>query len=101
MIEFVEMRVSVSGGTAIAIKNSGSLRRLMVLSFGAIVLSAEKNCASVWRAIVYQSSTGASPPVRLMIAAQHSRSITESEPSLRLSALMYDGPLSFKRAFYF
>lgn len=42
-------------GTAIAVKNTGSLRRLMVLSFGAIVLSAEKNCASVWRAVIYLS----------------------------------------------
>ena len=45
----------MNSGTAIAVKNTGSLRRLMVLSFGAIVLSAEKNCASVWRAVIYLS----------------------------------------------
>ncbi len=45
----------MSRGTAIAIKNIGSLRRLMVLSFWTIMLSAEKNCASVWRVVIYES----------------------------------------------
>jgi hypothetical protein len=55
VIQFAGIRMVINSGTAIAVKNSGSLRRLMVLSFGAIVLSAEKNCASVWRAVIYLS----------------------------------------------
>ncbi len=55
VIQFAGIWLATGSGTAIAIKNTGSLRRLMVLSFGAIVLSAEKNCASVWRAVIYYS----------------------------------------------
>jgi hypothetical protein len=61
VIEYAEIRPVEGGGTAIAMESGGSLRRLMVLSFRAIMLSAEKP-ARVSGAPSPGNSKGPHPP---------------------------------------
>lgn len=81
-------------GTLHAVVDGGSLRRLKVLSFGAIKRSAEM---IVRVNGVLPFSTHRPGPHRLSGKCQWRGTrtrITESEPSLRISALTLDGPLS-------
>ena len=94
VVQLMRVGRASDDGTARAVIDDGSLRRLMVLSFGAIMPSAEM-IVRVNGAL--PSSTHRSGPHRLRGRWQRRDTrtrITESEPSLRISALTHDGPLS-------
>ena len=61
-------------GTARAMIVTGSLRGLLVLSFGAIMPSAEMIVRVTRRAAILHSTFRTSPPEQLMTVARHSHS---------------------------
>ena len=73
--------------------DDGSLRRLMVLSYGATSVAPEKRRERASVAIL-SCRLGPHHPRGRWQQRRARRKKTESEPSLRLSALLHGGPLS-------